>query len=61
MRKAVIPIVVVIIAVILFYIAKRVFGWTLGIRTYWPAFIVLFLYTYYLMSIHETDKADTSS
>ena len=51
MIRAIVPIIVVITAVILFYIAKSVFGWTLGVRTYWPAFIAIFLYSYYVLSL----------
>ncbi|MCD6217691.1 hypothetical protein J7L05_07500 [bacterium] len=51
MIRAVVPIVVVIVAVGLFYVAKSAFGWTLGVRTFWPAFVALFLYSYYVLSL----------
>jgi len=51
MIRAVVPIVVVIVAVGLFYVAKSTFGWTLGVRTFWPAFVALFLYSYYVLSL----------
>ena len=59
MIRASIPIIVVIIAIALFYVAKNVFGLTLGIRTYWPAFVVLFLYSYYVLSLdRKTDEIE---
>lgn len=50
------PIIVVIISVCLFYLAKSAFGWTLGVRTYWPAFVAIFLYTYYVLSLDRKNE-----
>jgi hypothetical protein len=49
------PIIVVIVSVCLFYMAKTAFGWTLGVRTYWPVFVAIFLYTYYVLSIDRNN------
>ncbi len=51
MIRAIVPIVVMFIAIGLFYAARNAFGWTLGVRTYWPAFVALFLYSYYVLSL----------
>ena len=53
MIRMFVPIIVVIVSVCLFYLAKGAFGWTLGVRTYWPVFVAIFLYTYYVLSLDK--------
>ena len=53
MIRMIVSIIVIIIAVALFYYAKGEFGWTLGLRTYWPAFAALFFYSIYVMSLDK--------
>ena len=57
----IVAIIVMIIAVAVFYYAKGVFGWTLGVRTYWPAFAALFFYTIYVLSLDKDNKDKKTS
>jgi len=45
--------IVTVVAVVLFLVLKPIFGFQFGLRTYWPAFVCVYLVAWYNSGMHH--------
>lgn len=60
MTRVIISFIVVICAMVIFHLVRIEFGIPFGLRTFFPAFIALFFYVIYVITIYHLERGKAS-